>query len=60
MAGADDVEPRRGFERIDVDVHLPSADQPVLLGEVVVELVVEQRRRPVASASRAFQKASFS
>ena len=43
VAGADDVELRRRRERIDVDVHLPSADQAVLLREVVVELVVEQR-----------------
>ena len=60
VAGADDVEVRRGRERIDVHVHLASADQPVLLREVVVQLVVEQRRRPVAIASRAFQNASFS
>ena len=43
VAGADDVEPRRGRERIDVDVHLSTADEAVLLGEIVVELVVEQR-----------------
>ena len=43
VAGADDVEMRGGCERIDVDVHLPAADEAVLLREVVVEVVVEQR-----------------
>ena len=38
-----------------MDVHLPSADQAVLLREVVVELEVEERRRPDWMASRAFQ-----
>ena len=43
VARADDVEVRRWRERIDVDVHLSTADQAVLLREVVVEVVVEQR-----------------
>ena len=60
VAGADDVEARRGRERIDVDVHLPSADQAVLLREVVVEIVVEERPGRWRCASRAFQNASFS
>ena len=42
MAGADDVEARRGLEWIDVDVHLPSADEAVLLREVVVQFEVEE------------------
>ena len=43
VAGADDVEMRGRRERVDVDVHLAAADEAVLLGEVVVEVVVEQR-----------------
>ena len=43
VAGADDVELRGRRERIDVDVHLSAADEAVLLREVVVQLVVEQR-----------------
>jgi hypothetical protein len=50
VAGADDVEVGGGRERIDVDVHLPAADQPVFLGEVVVEVVVEER--PAAGGDR--------
>ena len=60
VPGADDEEPRRRRERIDVHVHAASADESVLLREVVVQLVVEQRRLPDAIASRAFQNASFS
>ena len=44
VAGADDEEVRRRRERIDVHVHLSSTDQAVFLREVVVELVVEERR----------------
>ena len=50
-----------GVERIDVDVHLPSTDEAVLLREVVVELEVHEHltagRR---CTSRAFRLASFS
>ena len=42
MAGADDVQARRRLERIDVDVHLPSTDEAVLLREVVVQLEVHE------------------
>ncbi len=60
VARAEDVELRRRLDRLDEDVHLSSADQAGLLGEVVVELVVDDADRRVSSASRAFQKASFS
>ena len=43
VAGADDVEARRGREGIDVDVHLTAADETVLLREIVVQFVVEER-----------------
>src|SRR5690606_39328916 len=46
MSGAEDVELRRRLDRLDEDVHLPSADQPRLLGEVVAELVVDELRAP--------------
>ena len=35
MARADDVQLGRGLDRLDVDVHLPAADQPRLLREIV-------------------------
>ena len=61
MAGADDVEARRGLERIDVDVHLPSADEAVLLREVVVQLEVQERLAARLRAPRApCRQASFS
>ena len=44
VAGADDVELGRRLDRLDVDVHLAAADQPGLLREVVVELVVHELR----------------
>ena len=44
VAGADDVQPRRRFERLDVDLHLPAAHEPVFLREVVVEVVLDQLR----------------
>ena len=43
VARPDDVEVWGRFERVDVDVHLASADEPVFLCEVVVQFVVEQR-----------------
>ena len=46
MAGADDVEARCRLERLDVDLHLPAADQSVLLREIVVEVVFHERGRP--------------
>ena len=46
VAGADDVEVGRWRQRLDVHVHLSATDQAVLLREVVVELVVEERRAP--------------
>ena len=56
VAGADDVEARRRLERIDVDVHLPSADEAVLLREVVVQLEVhEGLAARLRCASRAFE-----
>ena len=61
VAGAEDVELGRRLDRLDVDVHLPAADQPGLLREVVVQLVVhELRLRGCVIASRAFPNASFS
>ena len=61
VAGADDVELGRRLDRLDVDVHLPAADEAGLLREVVGQLVVhELRRARLAIASRAFQNASFS
>ncbi len=42
VSGANDVEARRGREGIDVDVHLTSADETVLLREIVVQFVVEE------------------
>src|SRR3954471_20266589 len=44
VTGADDVELGRGLDGLDVDVHLAAADQPRLLGEVVVKLVMHQLR----------------
>ena len=41
---ADNVELGRRLDRLDVDAHLPAADQPGLLREVVVELVVHELR----------------
>ena len=38
----------------------PPQIEPVLLGEVVVEIEMQERDRPVVIASRAFQNASFS
>src|SRR5262249_41113649 len=48
VAGADDVQLGRRLDRLDVDVHLSAADQPGLLREVVVELVVDELRPPAA------------
>src|SRR4051794_37042525 len=47
VAGADDVELGRWFDRLDVDAHLASADQSRLLREVIVQLVVHELRLPV-------------
>ena len=47
MAGADDVELGRRLDRLDVDVHLPAADEPGLLREVVGQLVVHELRPAV-------------
>ena len=47
VAGADDVEVRRGEEGIDVDVHPAAADQPVLLREIVIQLVVDDLRAAI-------------
>ena len=61
VAGADDVQLGRRLDRLDVDVHLAAADQPGLLREVVVELVVhELRLARLMIASRALPNASFS
>src|SRR5262245_32291357 len=38
------VEARCGSERIDVHIHLSTANEAVFLREVVVQLVVEHRR----------------
>ena len=46
VSGADDVELGRRLDRFDVDVHLSTADQPGLLGEVIVELVVHELGTP--------------
>ena len=40
MTRADHVQLRRRFDWLDVDVHLPAADQPRFLREVVGQLVV--------------------
>ena len=42
MAGADDIQARRRFERFNVDLHLPAADQSVFLREVIVEVVLHE------------------
>ena len=47
VARADDVQIRRRLDRLDVDVHLPAADQPRLLREIVGQLVVQQLRPAV-------------
>ena len=44
MSGADDVQLGRRLDRLDVDLHLTAADEPGLLREVVVELVVHELR----------------
>ena len=44
VAGADDVELGRRLDRLDVDVHLPAADQAGLLREVVGQFVVHELR----------------
>ena len=44
VAGADHVQARRRFERLDVDLHLPAAHQTVFLGEVVVQVVLDELR----------------
>ena len=44
VAGADDVELGRGFDGLDVDVHLAAANQTGFLREVVVQLVVDELR----------------
>src|SRR5262249_21825951 len=43
------VRRRRGLDGVDVDVHLPRADEPGLRGEVVVELVVDELGPPGAN-----------
>ena len=43
VARADDVERWRRGDRIDVDLHLAAADEPRLLDEVVVQIVLDQR-----------------
>ena len=47
VAGADDVQLGRRLDRLDVDVHLPAADEPGLLREIVGQLVVHELRPPV-------------
>ena len=47
VAGADDVQLGRRLDRLDVDVHLPAADEPGLLREIVRQLVVHQLRPAV-------------
>ena len=49
MAGADDVQLGRGLDRLDVDVHLPAADEPGLLREVV------RRARSAPAAARGWR-----
>ena len=44
VAGADDVQLGRRLDRLDVDVHLPAADEAGLLREVVGQLVVHELR----------------
>ena len=46
VAGADDVEMGGRRQRIDVHVHLSSADEAVLLREVVVQVVVQEGPAP--------------
>src|SRR5205823_8840278 len=48
MSRADDVQLRRRLDRLDVDVHLPAADQPGFLREVVGELVMYELRLTAA------------
>jgi hypothetical protein len=44
MAGAEDDKLRRRLDRLDEHLHLPSADQSALLGEVVRQLVLHEDR----------------
>ena len=44
VAGAEDVDGGRGFDRLDEHFHLPAADQPGLFREVVVEIVFDGGR----------------
>ena len=47
VPGAEDVDVRRRLHRLDEDFHLPSADEPGLLREVVVQLVLDVQRATV-------------
>src|SRR5262245_18491477 len=44
MARADHVQLGRRFDRLDIHAHLTTTDQPGLLREIVVELVVHELR----------------
>ncbi len=44
VSGAEDVDLWRRFDRLDEHFHLAAADEPGLLGEVVVELVLHGER----------------
>ena len=46
VTGAEDVDVRRRLDRLDEDFHLAAADQPGLLREVVVQLVLHAERPP--------------
>ena len=44
VSSTNDEQPRRGCQRVDMHVHASTANQSVLLREVVVQLVMEQLR----------------
>ena len=46
VARANHVQVRRGFERLDVDLHVAAADQTRFLGKIVREVVLHQLRLP--------------
>src|SRR5215470_1445337 len=46
VTGADDIELGRRLDRLDIDIHLTAANQTGFLGEIVVELVVNELGSP--------------
>jgi hypothetical protein len=54
VARSDDVEVRGWEEWIDMDIHPSTANQAVLLREVVIQLVVDDLRSPVVQREAGF------